>query len=77
MYPKYYYFIFSLLDAIPQTDIKPVGMQSNDSRIDGVGLMDLCTGVPVDDGNACTVDSCDPATGKVTHVAKVCYDLRS
>jgi len=26
-----------------------------------------CTGVAVDDGNACTADACDPATGAVTH----------
>jgi YD repeat-containing protein len=28
-----------------------------------------CQGVVTDDGNACTTDSCDPATGLVTHVA--------
>ncbi len=29
-----------------------------------------CGGVSVDDGNPCTVDACDPATGQVTHVPK-------
>ncbi|MES1178300.1 MAG: hypothetical protein ABUL62_28520, partial [Myxococcales bacterium] len=27
-----------------------------------------CDGVVVDDGNACTADSCDPSTGSVSHV---------
>jgi glucose/arabinose dehydrogenase len=30
----------------------------------------LCSGVSVDDGDACTADSCDPATGMVSHVPK-------
>jgi hypothetical protein len=29
----------------------------------------LCDGVVVDDGNACTADACDAATGNVTHTA--------
>jgi len=31
--------------------------------------VDLCVGVSIDDANACTADSCDPATGLVTHTA--------
>ena len=34
----------------------------------------FCAGVIVDDGNACTVDSCDPATGAVSNVAVVVDD---
>ncbi|MBI2339187.1 MAG: hypothetical protein HYU99_02310, partial [Deltaproteobacteria bacterium] len=30
---------------------------------------DLCAGVTTDDSNACTTDSCDPATGTVTNTA--------
>jgi hypothetical protein len=35
-----------------------------------------CQGAPVacDDGNPCTVDSCDPGTGACAHVARSCDD---
>ncbi len=31
---------------------------------------DLCEGVNIDDGNPCTTDACDPATGVVTHTPR-------
>src|SRR5262249_20838340 len=36
-----------------------------------------CSGPPapwIDDGNACTQDTCDPATGQVTHTAVALCD---
>jgi hypothetical protein len=34
---------------------------------DDGGGEDKCAGAAVDDGNACTVDACDPATGNISH----------
>ncbi|MBI5496218.1 MAG: hypothetical protein HY904_14440, partial [Deltaproteobacteria bacterium] len=41
---------------------------NGDEACDGAGACAGGTAPPVDDGNPCTVDGCDPATG-VTHVA--------
>lgn len=35
---------------------------------------DKCTGIVVDDKNACTIDKCDTATGSVTHEQIACGD---
>jgi hypothetical protein len=51
---------------------------TDDDRCNGVGTCDgtVCKPKPgsapnMDDGDPCTVPSCDPATGSVTHLAKV------
>ncbi|MFT3773242.1 MAG: hypothetical protein QM820_48305 [Minicystis sp.] len=39
----------------------------SDATCDGAGTCAPGTPIPIDDGNACTTDACDPGTGNVTH----------
>jgi hypothetical protein len=55
---------------------KPTGTPCDDSNActsgDRCDTTGRCTGtpLPVDDGNLCTVDSCDPATGALIHASQ-------
>ncbi|MBI4701017.1 MAG: hypothetical protein HY744_07640 [Deltaproteobacteria bacterium] len=51
-------------EGAPCSDSDPC---NGEESCDALGKCLAGTPVPVDDGNPCTVDACDPATGNVTH----------
>ncbi len=58
----------NILNSGEECEVGVTTLQSNQKCIYcQLTTVDLCKDKVIDDGNACTIDSCDPATGKAVH----------